>query len=49
MGQPSLFTEVAVVFHEQQTPAFQEVICPWASGTYRLKAFFVCLFYVLIS
>jgi hypothetical protein len=28
-----------VILHEQQLPAFQEVICPWASGAYRLEAF----------
>ena len=27
-----------VILHEQQSPAFQGVICPWASGAYRLEA-----------
>lgn len=51
LGQPRLFTEVKiygllsywlVIVHEQQPPAFQEVICPWASGAYRSEVF---LFY----
>lgn len=44
-GQPSLYTEAktqGLLSHMNNSPAFQEVICPWASGTYRLKAF---LFY----
>jgi hypothetical protein len=30
-----------VILQEQQLPAFQEIICPWASETYRSEAFFL--------
>jgi hypothetical protein len=28
-----------VILHEQQLLVFQELICPWISGTYSLEAF----------
>ena len=38
-----------VTLREQQPPAFQEVVCPWASGTYRLAAFLFVCFIDLLS
>lgn len=35
-----------VILHEQQPPALQGVVCPWASGAYRLRLF---LFLDLLS
>lgn len=44
LGQPTLFMEMKtlwLVTVPQHPPAFQEVVCTWASGAHRLEAFLI--------